>query len=153
MRARPGLCGCSFASFFLRPGFRPYCSRRRGRGRPDVSTGHYRLWRTLAHSNDRYRHKVEKVEKSQSTLPHHFTHLSARHALHAGCERTDQVSEARRRAMANPGASARICWICGKSVPLEECKIDEHGLAVHEECYTRVTVQKQMPSRPYASPL
>jgi hypothetical protein len=27
-----------------------------------------------------------------------------------------------------------ICWICGKTMPLEACKIDEHGRAVHEEC-------------------
>jgi hypothetical protein len=27
------------------------------------------------------------------------------------------------------------CQICGHVVPLEECKIDEHGLAVHEHCY------------------
>src|SRR5246127_1652429 len=27
------------------------------------------------------------------------------------------------------------CWICGHEVSLEECKIDEHGQAVHEECY------------------
>jgi hypothetical protein len=27
------------------------------------------------------------------------------------------------------------CWICGYEVSLEECKIDEHGQAVHEECY------------------
>jgi hypothetical protein len=30
-----------------------------------------------------------------------------------------------------------VCyWICGKSVALGTCKTDEHGLAVHEECYT-----------------
>jgi hypothetical protein len=27
------------------------------------------------------------------------------------------------------------CWICGKPVRLENCKIDEHGQAVHEDCY------------------
>jgi hypothetical protein len=27
------------------------------------------------------------------------------------------------------------CWICGKPVQLESCKIDEHGLPVHEDCY------------------
>jgi len=27
------------------------------------------------------------------------------------------------------------CWICGYEVSLEECKIDEHGQAVHQECY------------------
>ena len=29
----------------------------------------------------------------------------------------------------------RCCWICGKSVQVEECKVDEHGLPVHEDCY------------------
>lgn len=28
-----------------------------------------------------------------------------------------------------------ICWICGKNVDLNTCKIDEFGEAVHEECY------------------
>jgi hypothetical protein len=26
------------------------------------------------------------------------------------------------------------CWICGRDVPLKN-KVDEHGRAVHEECY------------------
>ena len=29
-----------------------------------------------------------------------------------------------------------ICWICGNRVSLERCKTDEHGQAVHEDCYT-----------------
>jgi len=29
----------------------------------------------------------------------------------------------------------RTCWICGKAVKLEDCKVDEHGLPVHEDCY------------------
>jgi hypothetical protein len=29
----------------------------------------------------------------------------------------------------------RMCWICGRAVSLETCKIDEHGNAVHEHCY------------------
>jgi hypothetical protein len=28
-----------------------------------------------------------------------------------------------------------VCWICGKTVALETCKIDEYGKAVHEACY------------------
>ena len=28
-----------------------------------------------------------------------------------------------------------MCWICGKSVDLKTCKIDEHGSAVHEQCH------------------
>ncbi len=27
------------------------------------------------------------------------------------------------------------CVICKEAVPLEESKVDEHGQAVHEECY------------------
>ncbi len=26
-------------------------------------------------------------------------------------------------------------WICGKEVALVDCKTDENGRAVHEECY------------------
>jgi hypothetical protein len=28
-----------------------------------------------------------------------------------------------------------LCSICNRQVPLEKAKTDEHGLAVHEECY------------------
>lgn len=27
------------------------------------------------------------------------------------------------------------CWICNQSVVLEDCKIDERGHPVHEDCY------------------
>ncbi len=38
----------------------------------------------------------------------------------------------------------KTCWICGKAVPLEDCKIDEHRLAVHENCYVaRVQLEKR----------
>jgi hypothetical protein len=38
------------------------------------------------------------------------------------------------------GIPQKNCWICGKTVKLEDCKVDEHGLAVHENCYvTRIT--------------
>ncbi len=26
------------------------------------------------------------------------------------------------------------CWICGQPCPLEDCKVDETGLPVHEKC-------------------
>jgi hypothetical protein len=40
------------------------------------------------------------------------------------------------------------CWICGKPVLLEDCKIDERGLAVHENCYLAKVVSRkeQLPS-------
>lgn len=28
-----------------------------------------------------------------------------------------------------------FCWICGHALELETCKTDEHGMAVHENCY------------------
>ena len=28
-----------------------------------------------------------------------------------------------------------LCRICGQVVDLETCKTDEHGMAVHENCY------------------
>jgi hypothetical protein len=27
------------------------------------------------------------------------------------------------------------CWICGYPVPLQECKTDDRGRSVHENCY------------------
>jgi hypothetical protein len=32
--------------------------------------------------------------------------------------------------------SLHLCWLCGKDADLTTCKIDEHGKAVHEACYT-----------------
>jgi hypothetical protein len=31
----------------------------------------------------------------------------------------------------------KFCWICGKDISLEHCKIDEHGLTVHQSCDER----------------
>ena len=28
-----------------------------------------------------------------------------------------------------------LCSICNRRVPLEDAKTDEHGLAIHEQCY------------------
>ena len=39
------------------------------------------------------------------------------------------------------------CRICGHPVRFEECKTDEQGLAVHEQCYTiKVTLKSESPS-------
>ena len=32
------------------------------------------------------------------------------------------------------------CRMCGKPIPLEECKSDDHGGPVHEDCYVAVAV-------------
>ena len=32
-------------------------------------------------------------------------------------------------------SSIHLCWLCGKNVDLNSCKIDEYGKAVHEACY------------------
>lgn len=37
--------------------------------------------------------------------------------------------------MATSKTPIHTCWICGKEVRLEQCKIDESGLPVHEPCY------------------
>lgn len=31
--------------------------------------------------------------------------------------------------------STRFCWVCGRAISLDNCKLDEHGNAVHSECY------------------
>lgn len=28
-----------------------------------------------------------------------------------------------------------FCWICGNPVDLKNCRSDEYGIAVHEDCY------------------
>jgi hypothetical protein len=40
------------------------------------------------------------------------------------------------------------CWICGMAVSLESCAIDEHGMAVHEDCSVRKTASKASASTP-----
>jgi len=37
--------------------------------------------------------------------------------------------------MASTQKVPHTCWICGNSVQLETCKIDKHGLPVHERCH------------------
>jgi hypothetical protein len=34
------------------------------------------------------------------------------------------------------------CSICDKFVSLQDCKIDEDGHAVHENCYTLLTLER-----------
>ena len=43
---------------------------------------------------------------------------------------------------------SRQCWICGRKVSLEVCKIDEHGLAVHDKCCVVRLLLKQSSLRP-----
>ena len=39
---------------------------------------------------------------------------------------------------------SHFCWICGNTVALESCGTDEHGMAVHEECYcVKVALAKE----------
>ena len=41
------------------------------------------------------------------------------------------------------------CWICGKPVEVESCKIDEHGQAMHEDCYiAKLALDRETRSRP-----
>ena len=37
---------------------------------------------------------------------------------------------------------ALVCCVCTIPIPLETSKTDEHGLAVHEECYVRKTISQ-----------
>ncbi len=38
------------------------------------------------------------------------------------------------------------CWICGRPIPHEECKTDDHGHVVHEDCYAEVAVRTKSAS-------
>jgi hypothetical protein len=35
------------------------------------------------------------------------------------------------------------CWICNKPVRLQDCKTDDRGRPVHEECYVILTMGEQ----------
>jgi hypothetical protein len=49
--------------------------------------------------------------------------------------------------MASPSKFPLTCWICGMAVSLEDCKSDEQGMAVHEDCYVRKTASKTNAAR------
>jgi len=58
----------------------------------------------------------------------------------------EQVPLELARRVAEKAAPALIsCAICGKGVVLEKCKIDEKGLAVHEDCYFRKLASRRLP--------
>ncbi|HEY1658095.1 MAG TPA: hypothetical protein VGG14_07100 [Candidatus Sulfotelmatobacter sp.] len=37
----------------------------------------------------------------------------------------------------NSPARANVCAICGDEVSLEQCKVDEYGVPVHDGCYVK----------------
>jgi hypothetical protein len=37
---------------------------------------------------------------------------------------------------------SKLCWICGCAVALEDCKVDEQGLPVHDNCYVAKVASK-----------
>ena len=44
------------------------------------------------------------------------------------------------------------CWICGKQVDLSKCKVDEHGLPVHEPCHVaKMAFNSQPDGQPSSS--
>jgi hypothetical protein len=49
-------------------------------------------------------------------------------------QQSEHISEGRWRPQ---------CVICRESVELEESKVDEHGQAIHEECYVSKLVGKK----------
>ena len=50
-------------------------------------------------------------------------------------EETMKRLEASRATLNKHVAVRELCWICGKAIRLETCVTDEHGCAVHEDCY------------------
>jgi hypothetical protein len=43
----------------------------------------------------------------------------------------------------------RTCWMCGKTVRLDDCSVDEQGRAVHKGCYVAKVTRPS--SRPLES--
>jgi ribosome-binding protein aMBF1 (putative translation factor) len=38
---------------------------------------------------------------------------------------------------------SKVCWICGSAIALEDCKVDEHGLPVHDNCYVAKVARRK----------
>lgn len=58
------------------------------------------------------------------------------------------IEEARRIAARESSASLTVtphCAICGNPVPLQDCKTDDRGKAVHERCYVTVLIGTSRP--------
>lgn len=77
----------------------------------------------------------------QASLYTPFRRASRRRSL----VQPNRFNEHRRPNMATSRTPVHLCWICGNDVPLEKSKIDEHGLAVHQECYIRRLLPKKTP--------
>jgi len=58
----------------------------------------------------------------------------------------------RRRLVAASSKLPQVCWICGQMVSLESCVVDEHGLAVHEDCSVAKIASRPAPSAPQNKP-
>jgi hypothetical protein len=55
--------------------------------------------------------------------------------------------------MATPTRTPKTCWICGRTIFLEDCKVDEHGLPVHEQCYTtKIVLDSKNTPLPFRRP-
>jgi hypothetical protein len=51
-------------------------------------------------------------------------------------------------AQVTPQLPAIACCICTRPIPVEDSKTDEHGKAVHEECYVRKMISQSATIRP-----
>jgi hypothetical protein len=40
-----------------------------------------------------------------------------------------------------------LCSVCFKSIDLKQCKADDRGRPVHEDCYTRMLLHQHFPSK------
>ena len=63
--------------------------------------------------------EVLEIAQRQGITPAEFIQL-----LDAGMQISDFLA----------AMTTHYCWICGRDVALETCKVDEHGSAVHEAC-------------------
>ncbi len=68
--------------------------------------------------------------------------------LIAPSERRDGGKLVMERHSASPA-----CWMCGNPVALEECNTDEHGRAVHEQCYVEKVKRESEVGGPWNQPV
>jgi hypothetical protein len=78
------------------------------------------LWRMLA--------LYSGVGPAQCYVPHNLWPLPSRLQSALFVETGHNVKQSQSKPRS-------FCWICGNTIELETCKTDEHGMAVHGDCY------------------
>ena len=71
----------------------------------------------------------------QSEILRTRSHLERINSLSNGRPSAIAADRTKKQIQTSQPKHTYCCWICGNEVDLETCNVDEHGMAVHEDCY------------------